>query len=95
VNCIGALLFPITTSHSPSIVTVCLFHAVSEILRDENNSVATAYKKLVEVAKSLERPKKSNFRSIIYGHSSSNPENLVKSGPVDVETGENWFDRNR
>jgi len=58
VNCIGALLFPITTSYSPSIVTVCLFHAVSEILRDENNSVATAYKKLVEVAKSLERPKK-------------------------------------
>jgi len=26
-----------------------------------------------------------NFRSIVYSHSSSNPENLAKIGPVDFE----------
>ena len=28
---------------------------------------------------------KNNFRSFIYGRSSSNPANFVKIGPVDVE----------
>jgi len=29
--------------------------------------------------------RKTNFRLIIYSHSSANPENLAKTGPVDFE----------
>ena len=41
--------------------------------------------KLVATATSLEEWKKSNFSLFIYGQSSTNPANLVKIGPVDVE----------
>ena len=40
--------------------------------------------KLVATATSLEGSK-NNFRSFIHGQSSTNPANLVKIGPVDVE----------
>ena len=36
------------------------------------------------MAKSFEG-RKTNFRLIIYSHSSINPENLAKVGPVDFE----------
>jgi len=44
----------------------------------------------------LQRPlsdRKSNFRSFIYSHSFTNPANLVKIYPADVEN--IWSDRNR
>ena len=41
--------------------------------------------KLVATATSLEGSKKNNFRPLIYGQSSTNPENFVKIGLVDVE----------
>jgi len=31
------------------------------------------------------RDQKTNFRSFIYSHSSTNPAHLVKIGPVDLE----------
>jgi len=46
------------TSYSSFIVTMCLSHTVLEIWRDENNFVATANKKLVAMATSLEGSKK-------------------------------------
>jgi len=42
-------------------------------------------RKLAATAKSPEGSKKNNFRSFIYGQSSTNPENFVKIGPVYVE----------
>jgi len=41
--------------------------------------------KLVATAASLERSKKNNSRSFIYGQWSTNPANFVKNGPVDIE----------
>ena len=39
---------------------------------------------LVAMATSLERSKKNNFRSFIYGQSFTRPANFVKIGSVDV-----------
>jgi len=41
-------------------------------------------RKLVATATSLDGSK-NNFRSFIYGQSSTQPANLVKNGPVNVE----------
>jgi len=40
---------------------------------------------LVAVATSFGGSKKTNFRLIIYSHSSTNPENLAKIGPADFK----------
>jgi len=41
--------------------------------------------KLAASTTSFEGSKKTNFRLIIYSHSSTNPENLAKIGPVILE----------
>ena len=46
----------------------------------ELNSVDKAYKNLLPQQRPL-RDQKTNFRLIIYGHSSTNHENLAKIGP--------------